>query len=96
MSKFNYGGQAVIEGGVMMRGGQYHAAIAVRKEDQSVSVLEQELKPWSDRFPILKKTYPARGAIALVETMIMGIKSLNYSASEYGAKRNSLLPRKLY
>ncbi len=61
MSKFNYGGQAVIEGGVMMRGGQYHAAIAVRKEDQSVSVLEQELKPWSDRFPILKKNLSCAG-----------------------------------
>ncbi len=92
MSKFNYGGQAVIEG-VMMRG-QYHAAIAVRKEDQSVSVLEQELKPWSDRFPILKKPI-LRGAVALIETMIMGIKSLNYSASEYGGEEEQLTAKEI-
>ncbi len=92
MSKFNYGGQAVIEG-VMMRG-QYHAAIAVRKEDQSVSVLEQELKPWSDRFPLLKKPI-LRGAFMLIETMIMGIKSLNYSAMEYGGEEEQLTAKEL-
>lgn len=60
MSKFNYGGQAVIEG-VMMRG-QYHAAIAVRKTDQTISVLEEKLQPWSDRFPHFKKTgFAGRG-----------------------------------
>lgn len=92
MSKFNYGGQAVIEG-VMMRG-QFSSAIAVRKMDQTISVLEQDLKPWSDRFPILKKPI-LRGAFALVETMIMGIKSLNYSASEYGEEEEQLTTKEL-
>lgn len=92
MSKFNYGGQAVIEG-VMMRG-KYHAAIAVRKEDQTLSVLEQELKPWSDRYPILKKPI-LRGAVSLIETMIMGIKSLNYSAMEYGGEEEKLTTKEL-
>lgn len=92
MSKFNYGGQAVIEG-VMMRG-QYHSAIAVRKMDQTVSVLEQELKPWSDRFPILKKPI-LRGSIALIETMIIGIKSLNFSATEYGEEEEELTTKEL-
>lgn len=92
MSKFNYGGQAVIEG-VMMRG-QYASAIAVRKMDQTISVLEQDLKPWSDRFSVLKKPV-LRGAVALVETMIMGIKSLNYSASEYGEEEEQLTTKEL-
>ena len=92
MSKFNYGGQAVIEG-VMMRG-QYSSAIAVRKMDQTISVLEQELKPWSDRFPVLKKPI-LRGAVALIETMIMGIKSLNYSAMEYGEEEEQLTTKEL-
>lgn len=92
MSKFNYGGQAVIEG-VMMRG-RYSSAIAVRKMDKSITVLEQELKPWSDRFPILKKPI-LRGAVALIETMIMGIKSLNYSASEYGEEEEQLTTKEL-
>lgn len=92
MSKFNYGGQAVIEG-VMMRG-RYAAAVAVRKQDETISVLHQELKPWSDRFPILKKPV-IRGAVALVETMIMGIKSLNYSAVEYGGEEEQLTTKEL-
>jgi len=92
VSKFNYGGQAVIEG-VMMRG-RYAASIAVRKQDQSISVLNQDLKPWSDRFPILKKPI-VRGAVALVETMIMGIKSLNYSATEYGGEEEQLSTKEL-
>ena len=83
MSKFNYGGQAVIEG-VMMRG-KYHAAIAVRKEDQTLSVLEQELKPWSDRYPILKKPI-LRGAVSLIETMIMGIKSSTPNGIRWGRR----------
>lgn len=92
MSEFNYGGQAVIEG-VMMRG-QYHSAIAVRKMDQSISVLQQDVKSWSDRFPLLKKPI-LRGAVALIETMIMGIKSLNYSATEYGEEEEQLTTKEL-
>lgn len=92
MGNFNYGGQAVIEG-VMMRG-QYHSAVAVRKTDQTITVLEQDLKPWSDRYPLLKKPI-IRGAGALVETMIMGIKSLNYSASQFGEGEEQLTAKEL-
>lgn len=92
MNKFSYGGQAVIEG-VMMRG-QYSSAIAVRKMDQTISVREDTLKPWSDRFPILKKPI-IRGAVSLIETMIMGIKSLNYSASEYGGEEEQLTTKEI-
>ena len=92
MGKFNYGGQAVIEG-VMMRG-QYHSAVAVRKTDQSITVLEQNLKPWSDRFPILKKPI-LRGAVALVESMVMGLGSLNYSASQFGEAEEQLTTKEL-
>lgn len=91
-NQYNYGGQAVIEG-VMMRG-RYSAAVAVRKQDQSISILHQDLKPWSDRFPLLKKPV-IRGAVALVETLIMGIKSLNYSASEYGGEEEQLTAKEL-
>ncbi|HBN96451.1 MAG TPA: DUF1385 domain-containing protein [Firmicutes bacterium] len=92
MGKFNYGGQAVIEG-VMMRG-QYHSAVAVRKTDQSITVLEEDLKPWSDRFPILKKPI-LRGAVALVESMVMGLRSLNYSASQFGDEEEQLTTKEL-
>src|SRR5690554_6130166 len=92
MGKFNYGGQAVIEG-VMMRG-QYHAAVAVRKADQSITVLEENLRPWSDRFPILKKPI-LRGSVALVESLIMGLRSLNYSASQFGEAEEQLTTKEL-
>lgn len=80
MSKsFFYGGQAVIEG-VMMRG-RDALSIAVRRPDQSVVVQEQPLKPWSLRFPFLK--WPlVRGAVALVEAMIIGMRALNFSANQ--------------
>ncbi len=92
MGKFNYGGQAVIEG-VMMRG-RHHSAVAVRKADQSITVLEEDLKPWSDRFPILKRPI-LRGGVALVESMVMGLRSLNYSANQFGEEEEKLTTKEL-
>lgn len=91
MEKFNYGGQAVIEG-VMMRGKRY-SAIAVRKMTNEVVVRKDELKPWSDRFPILKKPI-LRGAVALIETMVLGLQSLTYSANEYAGEEEEQLSTK--
>ncbi|NLM55627.1 MAG: DUF1385 domain-containing protein [Firmicutes bacterium] len=91
MSKFRYGGQAVIEG-VMMRGKRF-SSIAVRKMNHEITVRTDALKPWSDRFPMLKKPV-LRGAVALIETLIMGIKSLSYSASEYGESEEEQLTTK--
>jgi len=91
MSKFSYGGQAVIEG-VMMRG-KHYLAIAVRKANNEVTVRQDALKPWSDRFPILKKPV-LRGALALVETMVMGISCLSYSATEYAGEEEEQLTTK--
>ncbi|MGI6037454.1 MAG: DUF1385 domain-containing protein [Limnochordia bacterium] len=76
--KFSYGGQAVIEG-VMMRG-RRSCAIAVRTADQGINLHEEKLHPWGERYPILKKPI-LRGFIALIESLILGIRSLNHSAS---------------
>lgn len=91
MSKFSYGGQAVIEG-VMMRG-KHFTSIAVRKMNQDITVKVDALKPWSDRFPILKKPI-IRGAVALIETLIIGLKSLSYSAAEYSESEEEQLTTK--
>lgn len=80
MSRFNYGGQAVIEG-VMMRG-KHNLAIAVRKTNQEISLKEDPLQSVAQRHPILKKPV-IRGAVALIETLVMGMKCLTYSANEY-------------
>lgn len=77
---FFYGGQAVIEG-VMMRG-RNSLAIAVRKQDGTVTVREDHLRPVTKRFPILGY-FPLRGMVAMVEAMVIGIRALNYSAREY-------------
>lgn len=70
------GGQAVMEG-VMIRN-RDRLAIAVRKADGSITV---ETRPWFSltRAAWLKKPF-VRGFPVLVETLVNGIKALNYSA----------------
>ena len=78
--KTSVGGQAVIEG-VMMRGA-CGIATAVRKPDNEIVVDVQDSIPYSKRnkffaLPII------RGFVALIESMVVGIKTLNYSATFY-------------
>ena len=70
------GGQAVIEG-VMMRA-KDTLAIAIRKADGEIVT---EVRPWFTlvRHPWLKKPF-LRGFPVLMETMVNGIKALNFSA----------------
>jgi uncharacterized protein YqhQ len=72
------GGQAVIEG-VMMRASDT-LAIAIRKADGTIAT---EVRPWFTlvRHPWLKKPF-LRGFPVLMETMVNGIKALNYSAMQ--------------
>ena len=75
--KFFYGGQAVIEG-VMIRG-KKAAVTAVRRPSgetvTKVMPLTGIYTGWMRRTPLL------RGIIVLIESMVLGIKSLMYSAS---------------
>lgn len=76
--KCSVGGQAVIEG-VMMRG-KKGVATAVRKPDGEIVVDLKESIPYTkkNRFfslPIV------RGFVTLIESLVVGIKTLNYSAS---------------
>ncbi len=72
------GGQAVIEG-VMMRS-KNRLAIAVRKPDGEIIV---ELRPWFSltTASILRKPM-LRGFPVLLETLVNGIKALNFSAMQ--------------
>ncbi|NLB20037.1 MAG: DUF1385 domain-containing protein [Clostridium sp.] len=81
MRKTNVGGQAVIEG-VMMRG-LGGIATAVRNPEGEIVINHDDTKPFSDKHPILKWPF-IRGAVALVDSMAIGIKSLNWSASIFG------------
>ncbi len=77
VKKFNYGGQAVIEG-VMMRG-QKAMVTAVRRDNRELALDIQPLSPvyrgWMRRTPVI------RGIIVLIEALVLGIKSLIYSAN---------------
>lgn len=77
--KFQYGGQAVIEG-VMMRG-KKDIAIAVRKPNDEIIVEQNPIKSVTEKFPFLKWPF-FRGSVALVESMIIGIKALSFSANQ--------------
>lgn len=72
------GGQAVMEGVMMRRGDRL--AIAVRKPDGSILVEE---RPWFSlvRAEWAKRPF-VRGFPVLVETMVNGIKALNFSAQQ--------------
>ncbi len=71
------GGQAVLEG-VMMRG-RDAVATAVRRRDGSIVVDQIEYRPLARRYRWLKVPI-LRGAVGLIEMMVLGIKSLNFSA----------------
>jgi len=75
--KFYYGGQAVIEG-VMLRG-QKTVVTVVRRPNGGLAMDVRPLSAiytgWMRRAPLI------RGIIVLIEAMVLGIKTLLYSAS---------------
>ena len=56
-------------------------AVAVRRQDGSLVHTAAALAKWSDTYPALHLPV-LRGAAVLVQSMALGIKALNYSASE--------------
>jgi len=76
MKKTSIGGQALIEG-VMMKGPR-DIAMAVRKPDGEI-VVKKEKVPQIEK-SALAKTPIIRGMIALVNSMVLGIRALTYSA----------------
>lgn len=77
MKKQAVGGQAVIEG-VMMQS-KNKRAVAVRKSDGEIVVRKNKIKSWINENNIDKIPF-IRGSFVLIETMIEGIKSLNFSS----------------
>ncbi|PXV86293.1 uncharacterized protein YqhQ [Lachnotalea glycerini] len=78
MKSSGIGGQAVMEG-VMMKNAQKYA-IAVRKPDQTIEVFNNDFKSIvkDDKFtkiPII------RGMFNFIDSMVLGMKSLTFSAS---------------
>ena len=78
MKRTSIGGQALMEGIMMRNGNQY--AMTVRKPDQSIETKVEKTKSIGDDYPILKAPF-IRGVVNFVESLVVGMKSLNYSAS---------------
>ncbi len=71
------GGQALIEG-VMMKGPR-EIAIAVRTPDNQITIKKEPVTGLTKRFNLGKIPF-LRGAVALVDSMLLGVRSLTYSA----------------
>ena len=71
------GGQAIIEG-VMMRGPE-GIGIAVRKPDGEIEIKVQKIQNLTTKNKFFSLPF-VRGVVALLESMVLGTKSLMYSA----------------
>jgi len=72
------GGQAVLEG-VMMRSLTGYS-VAVRQPDGGVAIRKDKLTSVTAKYPFLK--FPVlRGSVVLIQSLILGMRALNYSAS---------------
>ena len=78
--EINVGGQAVIEG-VMMRGPDL-LATAIRRKDGSIELLKTPFVSITQKKKFLGLPI-IRGFISLIEMMIIGIKTLTFSANRY-------------
>jgi uncharacterized protein YqhQ len=89
--KAQVGGQAVIEG-VMMRGVD-HWSLAVRRPDATIGLHDFPLVSWMVRYPILKLPI-VRGVVALVESLVIGVRALTMSANESLGEEEEELSKK--
>ncbi len=78
MKSSNIGGQAVMEGIMMRHKDEY--SIAVRKPDQTIELKVETYKPVINCGPLLKVPF-IRGVFNFIDSLVMGIRCLMYSAS---------------
>lgn len=72
------GGQAVIEGIMMKNKDTY--AVAVRKSDGTIVVKKEKYVSITEKYKFLNLPF-IRGIFAMIDSMILGISTLEYSAS---------------
>ncbi|GMQ63925.1 MULTISPECIES: DUF1385 domain-containing protein [Vallitalea] len=77
MKPVDIGGQAVIEGVMMKNKNTY--AVAVRKPDKEIIIDKREYTSFSEKVKLFKLPI-FRGMLAFVESLIIGMKILTYSA----------------
>lgn len=81
MKSSNIGGQAVLEGIMMKHGKEY--SVAVRKPDGEICVTKNTYRSITGKLEGLTRIPFVRGIFNFVDSMVLGIKTLTYSASFY-------------
>ena len=78
MKSSGSGGQAVMEGRMMRNGSEY--SVAVRKENGEIEVKKETYKGVGSKCKLFRLPF-IRGIFSFVDSLVLGMKSLNYSAS---------------
>ena len=91
MKSSNIGGQAVLEGVMMKNGDQY--AVAVRKPDGEIA-LQKEVYDGIVKWKKLTKIPFVRGIFSFVDSLVLGMKTLSYSARFFEEEEEEELTEK--
>ena len=78
MKSSNIGGQAVMEGVMMKNGDEY--ATAVRKPDGEIEVKKDTYISMGEKVKFFSRPF-VRGIFSFVDSMVLGMRSLTFSAS---------------
>ena len=78
MKSSGIGGQAVMEGIMMRNGSEY--SVAVRKENGEIEVKKETYKGVGSKCRLFRLPF-IRGIFSFVDSLVLGMKSLNYFAS---------------
>ena len=90
MRNSGIGGQAVIEG-IMMRN-QDRYSIGVRKPDKSIEVKVEDYRSFIPCKTLTKIPF-VRGVFNFIDSMVIGMKTLTYSASFYEDEEDAGKPK---
>jgi len=88
MKSSNIGGQAVLEGIMMKNGSKY--AVAVRKPDGEIEVKVDEYKS-AIKWEKLTKIPFIRGTFNFIDSLVLGMKTLTYSASFFEEETDEVI-----
>ena len=88
MKSSNIGGQAVLEGIMMKNGSKY--AVAVRKPDGNIEVKVEE-ENGKLKGKIWRKIPFVRGVFNFIDSLVLGMKTLSYSASFFEEETDKIL-----
>lgn len=81
MKSSNIGGQAVLEGVMMRNKGDY--AVAVRKPDGTIEVKKEKYRSVAGKWSRLLRVPFVRGVFSFVDSLVLGMQTLTWSASFY-------------